>query len=55
METVKTLDHHLYAGVEIQEVYNEITKTTTKDFLEFDKVRNSYEMNIIVNVCLVDW
>ena len=39
METVKTLDRHLYAGAEIQEVYNEITKTSTKDFLAFDKVR----------------
>ena len=38
METVKTLDLHLYAGAEIQEVYNEITKTSTKDFLAFDMV-----------------
>lgn len=35
-ETVKSLDHHLYAGAEIQEVYDEITKTFTKDFLDFD-------------------
>ena len=42
METVKTLDRHLYAGAEIQEVYNEITKTSTKDFLAFDKVSCFY-------------
>jgi len=36
METINDLDHHLYAGLEIQEVYNEITKSSTKDFLAFD-------------------
>ena len=38
METVNTLDNHLFAGAEIKEVYNRITKTSTKDFLTFDKV-----------------
>ena len=38
IDTVNTLDHHLYAGKEIEDVYKEITKTFTKDFLLFDQV-----------------
>jgi len=36
-EEAKELDAHLFAGVEIQDVYDEITKTISKDHLEFDK------------------
>lgn len=48
METVKTLDRHLYAGAEIQEVYNEITKTSTKDFLAFDKVSCFFTFDVCI-------
>ena len=35
---MKKLDQHLFAAEEIQDVYDEITKTMSQDHLQFDKV-----------------
>ena len=37
-DEAQDLDKHLFAGEEIQEVYDEITKTVTNEHLDFDKV-----------------